>query len=88
MVRPTQTIRRLLPMNCLSVFDHFVGLVLKGLRLSRGITLFLSSMFYYLSKLAVGEYWPCLNQVISLFVELLKQTEYHSTYADPVMTFH
>ena len=24
--------RRLLPTNCLSVFDHFVGLALKGLR--------------------------------------------------------
>ena len=27
----TQTIRRLLPTNCLSVFDNFVGLVIKGL---------------------------------------------------------
>ena len=25
-----KTIRRLLPTNCLSVFDHFVGLALKG----------------------------------------------------------
>ena len=32
MVKHTQTIRRLLPMNCLSVFDHFVGLVRKGLK--------------------------------------------------------
>ena len=32
MVKHTQTIRRLLPRNCLSVFDHFVGLALKGLR--------------------------------------------------------
>ena len=31
MVKHTQTICRLLPMNCLSVFDHFVGLALKGL---------------------------------------------------------
>ena len=31
MVKHTQTIRRLLPTNCLSVFDHFVRLVLKGL---------------------------------------------------------
>ena len=31
MVKHTQTIRRLLPTNCLSVFDHFVGLALKGL---------------------------------------------------------
>ena len=31
MVKHTQTIRRLFPMKCLSVFDHFVGLALKGL---------------------------------------------------------
>ena len=32
MVKHTQTICRLLQANCLSVFDHFVGLALKGLR--------------------------------------------------------
>ena len=32
MVRHTQTIRQEQPTNCLSVFDHFVGLALKGLR--------------------------------------------------------
>ena len=31
MVKHTQTIRRLLPTTCLSMFDHFVGLALKGL---------------------------------------------------------
>ena len=31
MVKHTQTIRRLLPTNCLSAFDHFVGLALKRL---------------------------------------------------------
>ena len=31
MVKHTQTIRRLLPTDCLSVFDHFVGLPFKGL---------------------------------------------------------
>ena len=31
MVKRTQTIRRLLPTTCLSVFDHFVGLALEGL---------------------------------------------------------
>ena len=31
MVKHTQTIPQLFPMNCLSVFGHFVGLVLKGL---------------------------------------------------------
>ena len=33
MVEHSQTIRRQNPTNCLSVFDHFVGLALKGLRL-------------------------------------------------------
>ena len=31
MVKHTQTIRRLLPKNCLRLFDHFVGLALQGL---------------------------------------------------------
>ena len=31
MVKHTQTIRRLLVTNCLSMFDQFVGLTLKGL---------------------------------------------------------
>ena len=30
MIKHTQTIRRPLPTNFLSVFDHFVGLALKG----------------------------------------------------------
>ena len=30
LVKQTQTIRRQKPMNCLSVFDHSVELVLKG----------------------------------------------------------
>ena len=32
MVKHTYTIRRVLPTNCLSVFDHVMGLALKGLR--------------------------------------------------------
>ena len=31
MVKHTQTIRRLFPTNCLSLFDHYVGFALKGL---------------------------------------------------------
>ena len=34
MVKHTHTIRWLLLTNCLSVFDYFVGLVLKGLKIS------------------------------------------------------
>ena len=32
MVKHTQTIRQQHRTNCLSVFDHFVGLALKGLK--------------------------------------------------------
>ena len=32
MVKHNQTIRRLLSTNCLSVFEHFVGLTLQGLK--------------------------------------------------------
>ena len=32
MVKHTQTICRLLRTNCLSVFDHFVGMTVKGLK--------------------------------------------------------
>ena len=33
MVKHTKVIRQQQPRNCLSVFDHFVGLTLKGLRI-------------------------------------------------------
>ena len=32
MAKHTQTIRRQQPTNCLNVFNHFIGLVLKGLK--------------------------------------------------------
>ena len=32
-VKYAQTICRMLPTNCLSVFDHFMGLALKGFKL-------------------------------------------------------
>ena len=32
MIKHTQILRQLLPTNCLNVFDHFMGLALKGLR--------------------------------------------------------
>ena len=42
MIKHTQTIRRLLPMNYWSVFDHFVGLVLKGLKFFDTVNDFIS----------------------------------------------
>ena len=41
MVKHTQTIRRHLPMNCLIVFDHFIGLAFKGIRVNCGIISYL-----------------------------------------------
>ena len=38
MVKYAQAIRCLLPLNCLNVFDDFVGLSLKGLTSSRILT--------------------------------------------------
>ena len=38
MVKHTQTIRRLVPTNCLNVFHHFVGLALKGLNEIKGLS--------------------------------------------------
>ena len=43
MVKHTQTIRRLLLANCLSVFDHFKGLVLKGFK--RDVIMILSNNY-------------------------------------------
>ena len=34
MVKHTETIRGLLPMECLGVFDHFMELAIKGLTLA------------------------------------------------------
>ena len=45
MVKHTQTIRRLLLMNYLSVFDHFVGLMLEELSLFSPVKVFLNRCF-------------------------------------------
>ena len=50
MVKHTQTICRLLPTNCLSAFDHFVGLELKEITLrepkrNKSRTIFLTTDF-------------------------------------------
>ena len=61
MAKHIQTIRRQKPTNCLSVFDHFVGLTLKGLAYHLNLKsipckfvlrplLFLSSMTWALSS--------------------------------------
>ena len=48
MVKHTQTIHRLSPTNCLSVFANFVGLALKGLNKPLyQINLILNTKVYY-----------------------------------------
>ena len=55
MIKQTQAVRRLLPTNCLSVFDHFVGLSLKGLsELIPNFLLSLSTKIYYYEKYRMG----------------------------------
>ena len=49
MVKHTQTIRLQQPMNCLSVFDHFVGLALKGLILEAKCSDIFFSQFFHTS---------------------------------------
>ena len=61
MVKHTQTIRPLLPMNCLSRFHHFIGLLFKGLtkkrptngvgRFSNFFSLNLSQFFTFIDEL-------------------------------------
>ena len=51
MVKHTRTIHLLLPTNCLSVFDHFVGLALKGLRkILLNETYISATIHYYLNS--------------------------------------
>ena len=49
MDKHTQTIHRLLPTNCLNVFDHFLGLALKGLILKKEAT---TPIFHFKIKTA------------------------------------
>ena len=65
MAKHTETIRPLLATNCLSVFDHFVGLALKGLIVS--ITpendLFIFYLFFWFSDFSslLGQYTASLK---------------------------
>ena len=51
MVKHTQAIRRLLPTNCLSLFDHFVGLALKGVIQDAN---HIKKKLFYVSEAATG----------------------------------
>ena len=61
MVSHTQTIRRFLLTNCLSVFDHFVGLARKGLTSPRYV--FMLDHF-----ISLGSLIPFLNLQIQFWI--------------------
>ena len=58
MVKHTQAIRRQQPTNCLSVFGHFMELVLKGLSLRN-------------SKKLRGLLGPCQTPMMEIYVNHL-----------------
>ena len=88
MIENTQKIRRLLPANCLSVFDDFVGFALKGLIEVNRLTFCNKAIVLVsLSKLAVtsGRYELLFqsylnisgrNQILLHFSTLFECTEY------------
>ena len=56
MVKHTQTIRREKPTNCFSVFDHLVGLALKGLR---GLTVLMKLKLFKYKKFFCCSFLEC-----------------------------
>ena len=54
MAKQTQTICWLLPTNCFSVFEYFVGVVLKGLNVTNIIQYFL--LIYQHIKTLIAKY--------------------------------
>ena len=69
MIQHTQTIRQQQPTNCLSVFDHFVGLALKELTKVKKHFLNneLMCLVHYISRV---KYFPENNfQILSLSIQ-------------------
>ena len=58
MVKHTQTIRWQQPTNCLIVFDHFVGLVLKELKIS---------CFFFIVRTATPRWLRLITSVMMKF---------------------
>ena len=68
MVKHTQTIRREFPTNCLSVFDHFVILALKGLRFD------FTLIIYKLFLMVTPQFQP---RALSPYVALILPIVFH-----------
>ena len=72
MVKHTQTIRRQQPTNCLSMFDHFVGLVVKGLKML--IAQERSSRKFLKNNLECLSFWSTYIFYTFAFIFFLKKT--------------
>ena len=64
MLKYTQTIRWLLPTNCLSVLEHFVGSALKGLKII--------TKLFEISTKVLGIYFVFYLCQLVLVLELVK----------------
>ena len=64
-----QTIRRKLPTNCLSVFDHFVGLALEGLNVDLTLILLpiLGQFLYCVPSFVLTAYCPFIENSLHIF---------------------
>ena len=67
MVKYSQTIPPLLPTNCLSMFDHFVGLALTGITWNTGNKLFLQ--VYKIYQMYMPQTFDILSVSKVLFLE-------------------
>ena len=76
MVKQTQTIRWLLPTNFLSVFDHFVGLALKG---------FKNTFCHFIPKSSVQHFLGKSSAPISNIYDAA--TSYKETWKVPCIDF-
>ena len=71
MVKHSQTIRRQKPTNCLSVFDHFVNLALKGLKFSKFTFLWVNYQINYKYTSEVTEIKKLSNSGKAYCLEIL-----------------
>ena len=71
MVKQTQTIRRLLKTNCLSLFDYFVGLALERLITVRIYDQFIAETPSYQKFVAIYHISPIVSS--EYFIQKLKK---------------
>ena len=90
MVKHTQTIRRLLPTNCLSVFDYFVGLALKGLNGTNFISLVCFCQDYIIRRLQheneqIAKVKKFLDE--KYFIDLCNKIRWHFSFGWKIISY-